>query len=48
LGTKKPAFRGAGEIAAVQYMNSAFSQADERFGGGHARPAVVPTDHRRG
>jgi tetratricopeptide (TPR) repeat protein len=32
---------GAGEIDAVRQMIATFSQADERFGGGHARIAVV-------
>jgi len=32
---------GSGEVDAVRHMISTFSQADERFGGGHARLAVV-------
>lgn len=32
---------GTGEIEAVRHMTTIFSQADERFGGGHARLAIV-------
>lgn len=32
---------GAGEIEAVRHMIALFSRADERFGGGHARQAIV-------
>jgi len=32
---------GRGEVAAVREMLEVFSKADERFGGGHARPALV-------
>jgi tetratricopeptide (TPR) repeat protein len=32
---------GVGEIEAVRHMTASFSRADERFGGGHARLAIV-------
>jgi len=32
---------GAGEVEAVRHMIATFSQADERYGGGHARLAIV-------
>jgi hypothetical protein len=32
---------GKGEVEAVRHMIATFSQADERFGGGHARLAIV-------
>ena len=32
---------GKGEVEAVRHMTATFSQADERFGGGHARLAIV-------
>jgi tetratricopeptide (TPR) repeat protein len=32
---------GTGEVDAVRHMIATFSQADERFGGGHARLAIV-------
>jgi tetratricopeptide (TPR) repeat protein len=39
--TRYGAMVGKGEVEAVRHMTATFSQADERYGGGHARLAMV-------